>query len=145
MGRKPKEIVNGKKICTKCGINKPVSEYHKSGPSRLRSDCKPCRNAFKRSQKYGLSNYGIDKADYVRMKKEQNDACKICGAVYPVLCVDHCHTGGQVRGLLCGHCNKGLGFFKDNIENLNKAIEYLREDEQRSEISEDRSNSGEEA
>ena len=32
--------------------------------------------------------------------------------------VDHCHSGGHVRGLLCNSCNIGLGMFKDNIESL---------------------------
>jgi hypothetical protein len=43
-----------------------------------------------------------------------------------MLSIDHCHNTGKVRGLLCDHCNKGLGLFKDNIDYLNKAIEYLK-------------------
>lgn len=41
------------------------------------------------------------------------------------LAVDHCHETGEVRGLLCHHCNVGLGHFKDNIKLLENSIKYL--------------------
>lgn len=41
------------------------------------------------------------------------------------LSIDHNHQTGKVRGLLCHHCNVGLGHFKDNIELLNSALDYL--------------------
>jgi hypothetical protein len=43
------------------------------------------------------------------------------------LAVDHCHTTGKIRGLLCSKCNPALGAFNDNIEILNSAIKYLKE------------------
>lgn len=42
-----------------------------------------------------------------------------------VLCVDHNHKTGEIRGLLCGLCNSGIGHFKDKIKLLKKAIKYL--------------------
>ena len=39
--------------------------------------------------------------------------------------LDHCHDSKKIRGILCGHCNTGLGAFKDDISRLNAAIEYL--------------------
>jgi hypothetical protein len=41
------------------------------------------------------------------------------------MCIDHCHTTGKVRGLLCHACNRALGNFGDNIANLEQAIIYL--------------------
>ena len=79
--------------------------------------------------------YGITKDQYFEMHERQNGVCVICDKPEVSvdkktqkirrLAVDHCHTTGKIRGLLCGSCNKALGSFKDSIELLNKAINYL--------------------
>ncbi len=76
-------------------------------------------------------NYGITQADFLRMLAEQNGGCDICarpdGDGYKEkLHVDHNHTTGKVRGLLCYFCNAGLGNFMENEARLAKAVEYLR-------------------
>jgi hypothetical protein len=76
------------------------------------------------------SKYGIGLNEYNHMLVQQNYGCKICGLSHTetrtgVLDVDHCHTTGLVRGLLCTDCNNGLGRFKDNTEILRRAINYL--------------------
>ena len=60
------------------------------------------------------------------MKVEQHNLCKICSKEKQLM-VDHCHTTGKVRGLLCGKCNKGLGHFKDDIQVIKNIITYLGE------------------
>jgi len=71
--------------------------------------------------------FGITLEDYNNMLEAQNHKCKICGGTdsHQALSVDHCHTTGKIRGLLCTDCNKGIGMFKDNITLLQSAIEYL--------------------
>jgi hypothetical protein len=63
------------------------------------------------------------------MLKAQNYKCAICGNEDEVegrkLAIDHCHSEGRVRGLLCGKCNRGLGLFYDNTDLLEKAKDYL--------------------
>jgi hypothetical protein len=72
---------------------------------------------------------GISHAMLRELEKLQNGKCAICGGEpkFPKvrLCVDHCHTTGLFRGLLCGHCNTALGLFKDDISSLKNAIRYL--------------------
>lgn len=79
--------------------------------------------------------YGITRDQFKQMLTNQKGVCAICGEPETQidkrtgnvrqLAVDHCHTTGKVRGLLCTHCNHGIGKFKDKIDLLQKAINYL--------------------
>ena len=95
------------------------------------------------SEEYGLDrqrraylakNFGISLEDYNLILDFQERRCAICGTdkledtgrgAKKCFAVDHDHVTDAVRGLLCGHCNRALGLFKDNIDSLKKAIEYL--------------------
>lgn len=75
--------------------------------------------------------YGITIEDYNNLFIKQNGKCAICKSSFtgrgsPIFDVDHCHETGIVRGLLCVKCNLGLGSFKDNIDALSEAINYLK-------------------
>ena len=59
------------------------------------------------------------------LRDAQGNMCAICGATELPLFVDHDHTSGLVRGLLCHYCNIGLGGFKDDPARLQSAIRYL--------------------
>ena len=130
--------------CKVCGIDKPLEEYKLTGPngSRMRTclDCWRYHRKLKIQQNSTWTDthlrrrYGITEAQYREMCEKQNHVCAICGEKNTHSCtkkvdydlyVDHCHDTNKVRGLLCNHCNRGIGLFKDNIENLSKAIEYL--------------------
>lgn len=76
--------------------------------------------------------YNLSYEKYLEMKKSQSNKCLICEADEKEskngrLVVDHCHSTGKIRGLLCDKCNNGLGRFNDNIETLRSAINYLSE------------------
>ena len=82
-----------------------------------------------------LKKYGITLEDQERMLIEQEGKCKICGreillfgeSKHRTAHVDHDHSTGKVRGLLCQECNTRLGKFRDNTEYLANAIKYLKE------------------
>ena len=79
-----------------------------------------------------LSKYGLTLEERNKMQVEQGNACKICLREFNDeigCCVDHCHTSGKIRGLLCQSCNKGLGHFRDNTLDLARALEYLEDAE----------------
>ncbi len=69
---------------------------------------------------------------YNKMFEEQNGCCSICGTYQSSdkrnLDVDHCHTTGKVRGLLCHNCNVGIGHFSDDIDLLLSAVSYLKQE-----------------
>jgi hypothetical protein len=69
-------------------------------------------------------NYGLTNDQYLAMLEKQKGQCAICKEVLP-LCIDHDHTTGKIRGLLCDKHNKGLGFFNEDPEILQEAVSYL--------------------
>lgn len=74
-------------------------------------------------------DYNITLEQYDLMLEKQNYSCLICNSHVDTqkkeLSVDHCHKTGTIRGLLCKSCNTGLGNFKDDVNIMKKAIEYL--------------------
>jgi len=74
--------------------------------------------------------YGITLNDYEKMLKEQGDGCKICGKTEEQegrrLAIDHCHSSGEVRGILCSNCNQAIGLLNDDVEVIEKAAEYIK-------------------
>lgn len=68
-------------------------------------------------------------AEYEGLHEAQSGLCLICGRPSKtdrLLAVDHDHTTGEVRGLLCNECNVGLGMFEDQPEWLERAAQYVR-------------------
>lgn len=139
------------KICTKCKQEKPLSEYsHKRAKNRkpgLQPRCKACASADTKSwresqdldklkDKYLQRTYGVTLQWYQDTLALQNNQCPICSTAFtfhgelnadsPV--VDHCHTTGKVRGIICNECNRGLGYFHDNAHALRMAANYLEDD-----------------
>lgn len=75
---------------------------------------------------YMKTNYGISWEKYEQMCKAQNNRCAICRCKPDRLHIDHCHSKRNIRGLLCGNCNRGLGMFHDKEKFLTAAANYLR-------------------
>lgn len=74
--------------------------------------------------------YGMTALDYAAMFADQDGKCATCGTHNPgtrrrVFDIDHCHTTGKIRGLLCHPCNKALGFARDNPAVLIALANYL--------------------
>ena len=77
-----------------------------------------------------LKTYGITGEIYRAMLTAQSEVCAICGTLDPgkgeFFAIDHDHATSQIRGLLCVHCNVGLGHFNDDPKTMTKAIKYLQ-------------------
>ena len=77
-------------------------------------------------REYLLRNkYGLTIDNYKSILAAQNNKCAICEVTMSETFIDHDHYTGLTRGILCRHCNLGIGHFFDSIETLNKAIKYL--------------------
>ena len=97
----------------------------------LSSPCNVLKDKQNKAEWARFKKYKITKLDFLRMLEEQGNKCKLCPAIHSEikngLVVDHCHKTEKVRGLLCGHCNTAIGFFKDSIKALQNAITYLKQ------------------
>lgn len=82
---------------------------------------------IRNSKEYHIKkSYGLSYEEYEEMFQIHENKCAICGTEPErKLHVDHCHSSGNIRGLLCAECNLGLGLFKDNKNFLQSAIQYL--------------------
>lgn len=67
---------------------------------------------------------GLTPEEIQAIRNQQDNKCAICLDPDPTD-LDHCHRSGQVRWLLCRHCNRGLGAFNDSPELMRKAAEML--------------------
>lgn len=76
-----------------------------------------------------FKNYGLTQADYVALVESQEGRCPICGEQLDSkkTHVDHCHSTGSVRGVLCHQCNCGIGFLRDDPQLARRAAAYLEE------------------
>lgn len=70
--------------------------------------------------------YGISIEQYSSLIENQNHCCAICKLHVEKLVVDHCHTNGNVRALLCRACNVAIGFLKEDLQIMQNAIEYVK-------------------
>ena len=118
------------KTCNHCGETKATAEFHKAKNMRdgLQARCKVCMRAY--TEKRQLQNlYGITIEQRDEMIEQQQGKCAICLSSDPggrgQWHVDHNHTTGEIRGMLCHLCNIGLGMFKDNPNLLLAAEVYL--------------------
>jgi hypothetical protein len=109
--------------------DKPARKRARSERTRfLRNDRRRVRRALEPDYRDGerARRYGLSLADYRALQERQGHACAICRRVTRVLCVDHCHVTGRVRGLLCRRCNSALGFYADDQRLLRAALAYLQ-------------------
>lgn len=78
-----------------------------------------------------LKKYGVSQAEYDQMFENQEGKCLGCNRhqskLTRNLCVDHCHTSGKIRGLLCYKCNSAIGYMEENIDTMHNLIKYLIE------------------
>ena len=141
------------KKCSVCEDYKDFSNFYnyKSSNDGKSYRCKECDNKARR--KWARENpkrasesargrtlkhkYGITLDDYKELFEKQGNLCKICktdenkvtGDRFSKIsfAVDHDHTTGEIRGILCNQCNRALGMFRDDPYIIKSAYDYLKE------------------
>lgn len=125
-------------------FNKNIAEDKKNNPEKWKKIYKRAYQNKREldgelhSLKKVCQKRGITLERYVHLLNEQNERCAICNKEETCidgrspdkrprrLSIDHCHTTNKVRGLLCHACNLAIGKFKDDINLMQKAIDYIK-------------------
>lgn len=95
-------------------LNIDVSKFR--GPDQLEKG----QTKYTKSQIAKMSRYGLTPEQFDLLP----DKCEVCGSISN-LCIDHDHTTGKFRGVLCQSCNLALGHLHDNPEIIHKLLNYL--------------------
>lgn len=133
------------KTCKKCNQTLPLASFSKGqGSFKKLNDCKACDSKRRNDYHANLSDekrakhkirqkmydytvkYGLPEELARQLTISREGDCAICTETR-LLVVDHCHTTGLVRGLICAKCNSILGYAKDSVATLENAIRYLKE------------------
>lgn len=127
-----KKVEGGFAPCVSCGSSLPLAEFPKYVDGKF--ICRECERA--RMHEYQIKKRGCTLEKYKELLDRQNGCCAVCNkpfghtsckGVRARLAVDHDHKTGRIRGLLCGKCNRAIGWFGDSVELLQAAIRYLNE------------------
>ena len=135
------------KRCNDCGIEKLWDEFQLDPKCKPLAYCIPCFR--QRGKNWAKANpektrrqdrktqlrrrFGLSLEDYERMLAEQGGGCAICGRLdsgrpyAKNFSIDHNHTTGEIRGLLCNKCNIAIGLFEESEAAMLAAIAYLRD------------------
>ena len=101
------------KTCFKCQHELDADEFYSSKANKdgLSSYCKSCNNEIGRWRHLRVK-YDITQEEYKALLEKRGGVCAVCKSSCSTnvnLCVDHCHETGDIRGLLCNDCNRGIG------------------------------------
>ena len=119
------------KRCPSCQTVKVRADFYKNSHAKdgMSAMCKPCWQEVTKNRRL-LYRYGIDEDQYAAMSAEQGGLCFICSSPPPGakrLYVDHDHSTGKVRRLLCPACNFLAGHVEASPDRFLGVIAYLRD------------------
>ena len=115
--------------CCTCRLVLPITDFNRSKnmPLGRAYDCRKCA-----SRQNMMRFHSVTQDAYDLLFEKQGGVCKICGSIdsrHPAgrLNIDHDHSTGKIRGLLCSHCNRAIGLLGDSAANCLAASYYLRD------------------
>lgn len=132
-------VSGGVKKCRKCTAVKLESEFNidKYQLDGLKEICRDCHKAKNKKQRQAnpektaqylrksrfKTKYGLTVDQFNLLSEKQSHKCAICDGKVKLV-VDHCHTTGTIRGLLCKPCNGALGMVKENPFIIERLSDY---------------------
>lgn len=135
-------VGNGSYCCTQ-GRRERDARPHRVARARMGQVATRARRVDKIREGHLLRKYGITVEQYLALAQQQGGRCA-CGKPMPSptskekhFAVDHCHTTGRIRGILCSACNLALGMVADDPSTLRALAAYLEDDWVRAEAESD--------
>ena len=131
---------SGLRRCLICREIKSVDQFYLNNHGNRQSYCKPCSRVYAQQQRmkdpkrtadiYRRKNLGVPLGTYDFLVKRHGEICAICGTTNPgrknkQFCVDHDSQTKVVRGLLCNHCNMGIGYLRHSVPIFMAAVAHL--------------------
>lgn len=134
------------KECKTCNTEKELTEFFACSKTKAgyRPNCKTCTQEKDKARRQAnpekqrkirrkahlKAKYGVTPEWLEQRLEELDHKCPLCAT--PIaegynLAIDHCHTTGEVRDVVCRSCNIAMGMFKDNPELIEKAVQYLKD------------------
>lgn len=120
------------KTCKSCNKNKSIEDFPKVktpsySPQRYSSKCKFCTNLYVHDLTY---------FQYQKIYEIQNGKCALCNLSLDEITpnIDHCHSTGQVRGVLCRGCNISLGTIEKSLDSIESQLQFLERQKNRLEL-----------
>lgn len=146
-GQRAYPAKEGFKWCARCETEKSLTDFYRSSRAKDRgfqSNCKNCQHDTRNSWNHAPKNravvkdhrktsdikkrfYGLTRDEYDVFIFDAGGVCEVCGRVDARLGLDHCHTTGKIRGVLCGRCNAAMGLAGDDARRLRDLANYLDE------------------
>ena len=119
------KTINEYQNCSKCNCLKPIDNFrYRKERLYFNTVCIECQRIDHICRTYNVSYL-------VALQLHNTKKCKICNidVIGKNQCVDHEHSTGKIRGILCNNCNRALGYFNDSQHKLLNAIKYLKDNE----------------
>ena len=104
-------------------LKKRREHYHRN-KSKILEQKKIQYNPDKAKNRRLLKEYGLSLEEYNSRAEQQDNRCACCGT-YAKLVVDHCHTKGNVRDLLCNRCNTVVGACEEDVSIVENIKDYI--------------------
>lgn len=133
--------------CIACGDFRPADEYSNPEGTKKNQKCHECKRKLARIREKNrvrnesyherhrlrsrfntLKRRGVifeSKDQFLTLVAQEKQGCEICGST-DRMCIDHNHSTGKPRGVLCEGCNQGIGNFGESADKMLKAIVYLK-------------------
>jgi hypothetical protein len=130
------------RTCNRCNQTKPLASGFRlsrktpnGGKPSYQHTCKEClkeeyandtKSKERAKWRHIKSKFKLSQTQWEDLFNRQHGKCAICNEGINLSAhLDHCHTTNSIRGILCGPCNKGLGYFRDDVKRLESAAQYL--------------------